>query len=55
MCVCVYIYIYIYKLTHFAICLKPTQHCESTVVQLKNHKIISIDAERAIDKISTSL
>ena len=35
-CVCVYIYIYIYiYLNHFAVFLKLTQHCTSTILQLK--------------------
>ena len=29
-----YIYIYV-KLSHFAVCLKLTQHCKSTVLQYK--------------------
>ena len=29
-----YIYVYV-KLSHFAVCLKLTQHCKSTVLQYK--------------------
>ena len=33
-CVCIYIYIYTY-MNHFAVHLRLTQHCKSTVLQLK--------------------
>ena len=33
-CVCVCLYIYIY-MNHFAVYLKLTQHCKSTVLQYK--------------------
>ena len=45
LCVCIYIYIYIYiylyvyliyvYMNHFAVHLKLTQHCKSTIIQLK--------------------
>ena len=44
MCVCIYIYIYIYiyviyiSPSHFAVHLKLTQHCKSTILQLKKKK-----------------
>ena len=37
----IYIYIYIYiKLNHFAVDLKLTQHCKSTILQLKIKKMV---------------
>ena len=44
-CVCIYIYKYIYMyiyiyiyISHFAVYVKLTQHCKSTILQLKNNK-----------------
>ena len=37
-CLCVCVYIYIYKLIHVVVHLKLTQHCKSTILQLKKKK-----------------
>ena len=34
-----YTYIYIYKLHHFAVHLKLSQHCKSTILQLKKNML----------------
>ena len=38
MCVCVCVYIYIYITESFAVHLKLTQHCKSTILQFKKSK-----------------